>query len=157
MFILIIISIAGFFVSALLHFFMLLCAYNPPRELTIVINIGAAFVIYAAILISKRTCGKANIKEFRKTLYNICPEWLKVIIGLLIMYTIAGFVFVVIKKHFWAGNEDAIGNDFQGFSGHWMALYALAFSILYSCKKHIKLTKDGTKCNLENSESKNEK
>jgi len=146
MFLLIVISIAGFVLSTLLHLFMLFHIYNPPRELIIFTNIGAAFVIYAAIFISKRVCDQANVKDFKKALYNTCPKWISALTGFLIMYAFAGLLFLIFKKYFGspisASNEDSIGGNFRGFSGHWMALYALAFSIVYSCKKYVNALKD---------------
>jgi hypothetical protein len=139
MFLLIIISIVGFVLSALLHFFMLFHVYNPPRGLTIFVNISAAFVVYMAIFISKRVCKKANIKDSKKAIYNLCPKWISALTGFLIMYTLAGFLLLIFKKYF--GNSistnSAAGENFRNFSGHWMALYALAFSIVYSCKKYV--------------------
>ena len=54
MLLLIIISLAGLFFSALIHILVLLHVYDPPRELVILINLGGAFVIYMAIFITKR-------------------------------------------------------------------------------------------------------
>ena len=139
MFLLIVISIAGFVLSTLLHLFMLFHIYNPPRELIIFINIGAAFVIYAAIFISKRVCG-GSLKNIRR----FCPQWISALTGFLIMYALAGLLLLIFKKYFGSSisTNDSIEGNFRGFSGHWMALYALAFSIVYSCKKYVTTLKD---------------
>lgn len=136
----IVILIAGFILSALLHFCMLFQIYDPPRELLIFINMGAFFAIYAAMFISRRTCDIANSKDFRKILAKICPKWLSVLTGLLIIYTLVGFAIVIFKKYLGdsiSTNEGGNGVNFQGFSG-WMAIYSLAFSIIYSCKIYVK-------------------
>lgn len=142
MFLLIAVSITGFILSAILHFLTLFHIYNPPRGLVMFVNLGAACMVYAAIFVSKRICDKPNIKDFRKVLSDVCPKWVSALTGFVIMYAFAGLIFFIFKKYLGGSlstnNADTIKDNFQGFSGHWMALYALAFSILYSSNIYAK-------------------
>ena len=138
MLLLMILSISGLIFSAVVHFSMIFNIYNPPRKLIVLIYIGHIAVIYPALIISKKIRDKANIKDFKKAIVNACPNWMSVMTGVFIAYTLAGLIFFAFKRHLSGTvvtNEDMIvDNSFRGFSGHWMALYSLAFTILYSCR-----------------------
>lgn len=140
MFLLLMVSLAGLVLSAVLHLLIVFQIYNPPREFSILINLGAAFTIYAAIAISRRTGDQTNHKEFRKNLYGLCPPWLATGTGFLVMYALAGLLYVAVKKHFGdsaSANTGGGGKNYYGLSCFWMALYAIAFCIAYSCRKYV--------------------
>ncbi len=150
---LIVISVIGFIISALLHIFAIFHVYRPPKALITTLNVGAAFLIYISIIISRRIRDRRNMEEFRKELFAVCPRWLSALTGFLIMYALGGLVFIILKKHF--GNppidnkEGVIGGGIQGFLGHLMSLYAVAFSIIYCCGKIRKNHKDENSYILE--------
>jgi hypothetical protein len=136
---LIFISITGLVLSAVIHFCSLFHIYEPPRELMILINIGIMVVLYPAYIISKKMRNEVNVKNFNKALFSACPRWLSIMNGFLIVYALVGLIFFIFKRYF-AGlavtnGQEIMANSFRGFSGHWMALYSLAFAILYSCKR----------------------
>ena len=142
MFLLIVVSITGFILSTILHFLTLFHIYDPPKGLVTFVHLGAACVVYAAIFIPKRICGKANIKDFRKALFDICPKWVSTLTGFVIMYVFVWLIFLLFKKHsggpVLTDDADTIKGTSQVFSGHLMALYALASSTLYSCNLYAK-------------------
>jgi len=94
---LIIVALIGFVVSTTLHILMSFQIYSPPREVNILINLGAGLLIYSAIIISKQVCAQNKIKDFRKVMLDICPIF-SGLTGLLIMYTFVGFVYFLLKK-----------------------------------------------------------
>ena len=129
MLLLIWISVTGFVLSAVIHFCWLFRIYESPSWLLNLINISAMVVLCLAYPISKKTQGELSRKDYRKALSGVCPGWLAAMGGFLIMYALGGLLFSVYKRHF------ADSADFRGFTGHWMALYALAFIILYSVRR----------------------
>lgn len=138
----IIISSIGFIISSVLHLLMLFKIYIPPNEFMLIINIGAGFSVYAAIVISKKICDHANIRDFRKVMLSISPVF-SGLTGLLIMYAFAGLMYFLFKRCI--ANSEFVNSENgtrTGFTGHWMALYALAFTIVYSCKKYLSKLKD---------------
>ena len=96
-------------------------------------------VLYPACIISKKTRNEINVKDFKKAISGACPRWLSIMTGLFIMYALGGLIFFIFKRHFASSavtnGQEIIANNFRGFSGHWMALYSLAFALLYSCKR----------------------
>jgi len=135
---LMVISIVGLILSALIDFCTILHIYNVPRGIMTVISLGSAVVMYSAIIISKKMCDEAGGQEFRKTIFEACPKWTSTLTGILIVYALGGLAFFIFKRYFTGATvtteKEAVGGNFQGFAGHFMALYALAFSILYSCR-----------------------
>ena len=126
---LIFISATGLVLSAVIHFSSLFHIYEPPRGLIILINIGGFVVVCAAWIISKNLHNKDNIKDFKNAMHSVCPRWMSIMTGLLIMYALAGLIFFFFRRYF-AGSAPT-----NGFTGHWMALYSLAFSLLYLCRR----------------------
>lgn len=141
---LIVISVIGLVISAVIHFCSLFHIYEPPREVMILIDMGFIVVFYPACIVSNKMRNKANIKDFKNAIFSACPKWLSIMTGLLIIYAMGGLIFVIYKRHFSsavnANGQGIIDNSFRGFSGHWMALYSLAFAILYSCRRLKKHT-----------------
>jgi len=131
---LLVLSAAGFVLSVFYHIFMLLNIYQPARGETIFITVGGGIMVYIAIFIKKYTRGGSRIEDFNKEMFNACPRWMKALTGFLIMYTIAGFGFFALKKYL-HGRGDVAETGTGGFTGYWMALYALAFSIIYPCMR----------------------
>lgn len=138
MILLIIFLSIGFVLSVLLHLLQLFHIYSTPQWFIVLVNICAACAVYIAIMISKGLCNKYNIKESKKIIYALCPKWISTMTGFLIIYAIVGFLILIFKKYIegpTTTNND-LGRNIKEFSGHWMALYALAISIVYSCKKY---------------------
>ena len=149
--ILIIISVTGMVLSAVFHFSSLFHIYQPPRELTILIWIGALVVIYPAIVIEKKTRKGVNVKDYKKAVLGVCPGWLLAVNGLIIMYVIGYIIFLIFEKFFGSPDVDSgqgvITNLTHGFAGHWMAFYSISFMTLYSSKR-IKETRSGNGKNV---------
>lgn len=131
---LLMITAAGFVLSALVHVLMLLNIYQPSREEMIFLSVGGGIMIYIAIFIKKHTQGGSRIEDFNKELFTACPRWMKATTGFLIMYALAGLCFFALKKYL-PGREGAAETAARGFTGYWMSLYALAFSIIYPCMR----------------------
>lgn len=153
MILLIFISVTGLVLSALLHFCSLFHIYEPPRELTTLIWIGAMVVIYPAIVIAEKTRREVNAKDYKKAVLGVCPGWFLTMNGLIIMYVVGYLIFLIFKKYVGSSAVDSgqgiVTNVTHGFAGHWMGIYSLAFTMLYSCKrlKETHFNLDGQKTN----------
>jgi hypothetical protein len=137
---LLIITAAGFVLSALVHVLMLLNIYQPSRGEMILLSVGGGIMIYIAIFIKKHTRGRSLLEDFNKEMFKACPRWMRVSTGLLIMYALVGLGFFALKRYL-HGGEGAAETGTGDFTGYWMALYALAFSIIYPCMRMRKRTR----------------
>jgi len=128
MLLLLVISAIGLVLSAVIHICAIFHIFDPPRELITLIHMGGFVVVYSAWIISKKLRGEYDIKDFKNAMRSVCPRWMAIMTGLLIMYALAGLIFFFFRRHF------ASPASINGFTGHWMVLYALAFTMLYSCR-----------------------
>ena len=131
MLLLIFISFIGFVLSAVIHLCSLFRIYESPREIKILIQIGIIAVFYPSWFISEKMRKEENITDYKKAILGVCPKWMLILNSFLLVYAFAGLLYsLFIKQIIGAANK-----DFRGFSGHWMALYFLTFTILYCCKR----------------------
>jgi hypothetical protein len=104
-----------------------------------------AFALHAAIFVVWiPTIGFARFqtrdfkrKDFWKAAMLGCPPWMKRLTSGFFAYAVLNFAYFFITtaaagaKH--SGPADAA--TLRGFSGHWMAFYSAAMSILYSSSR----------------------
>jgi len=100
----------------------------------ILINMGFIIVFYPAYIISNKMRNKANIKDFKKAIFDACPGWLSIMTGLLIIYALGWLIFFIFKRYF-ASSAVTNGQGIMANSGYLMAFYSLAFALLYSCRR----------------------
>ena len=144
MLLLMVISALGFILSAAAHLCMIFNIYIPPRELFILIDVGFIAVFYPALIIRKKVRGETKRKDFNNAICNICPNWLSFMTSLLLMYALVWFVIIAFKLYSGStvtGEEGIVDSSFRGFSGHWMVLYCLTFTMMYCCRKLVKSNK----------------
>lgn len=131
---LLIISAFGLLLTTILHIGSLFNIIELPQKLIMIINIGLIVVVYPTFFISSKIRNECKIQDFTKAIKDVCPRWLHTMTGLLIMYFLIGLIYSLLKRYY-AGPVPLDGNrsiNFH-FSG-WMAIYSLAFTILYSCR-----------------------
>jgi hypothetical protein len=123
------ISAIGLILSAVIHICSIFHIFDAPRELIVLIHVGGVAVVYFAFIISKKVCSENNVTDFKNAMRSGCPQWMAIMTGLLVIYALAGLLFFLFRRYF-------VGSaSINGFTGHWMALYALAFTMLYSCMR----------------------
>lgn len=132
---LLVISVIGFVISFAVHFLSLFHIYNPSKELTMILYIGILIVIYPAILATKKIkseIGKDKMKDFMS---KVCPKWMTISLGFLIMYLIVQFGYLIITR---ISRDSEIADvaenpeTYNGFPAQWMVFYALGAVLLYS-------------------------
>lgn len=131
-----ILTVLGFVVSMVLHILSITQLYEPTKAVSFIVTVVGFLLVYVAIFISKRKCSQANLDTFRQDMFNMCPKWISTGVGIFVLYAIVGLVYYAIHRY--SGRSLSLPEKagIRGFTGHWMALYAVAFLILYSCKKH---------------------
>jgi hypothetical protein len=134
MLLLIFISSMGLVLSAVIHFSSLFHIYEAPSWLIMLMNTSMIIVFYPVYIISKKTVDEGNIKDFKKAASGVCPDWLLVTNGFIIMYALGWLIFFIFKRYFY---ESVITNwqRIMTNSGFWIAYYSLVFALLYSCRR----------------------
>ena len=103
---------------------------------------GDAFALHAgifvvwipAVIVAHRQTRDFKRKDFWKAALRGCPPWMRGLSYGFFAYALVNFAYFIITtagagaKH--SGAPDAA--TLRGFSGHWMAFYSAAMSILYS-------------------------
>lgn len=137
MFALIIVSLAGFILSLLLHFLALFSIYNPPRLINLLIRLGVFVIFLFWCFISKNMRSDASSKDFNESLWNATPKWMTTTTGLIILYALIG-LFNSLAEKYSSGSliadKSVAENSHGSFPSYWMALYAIMFTLFYSCK-----------------------
>jgi nitrate/nitrite transporter NarK len=136
-----ILTVSGFVVSMVLHILSITQLYEPTKAVSFIVTVVGFLLVYVAVFISKRKCSQANPDTFRQELFNMCPKWISTGVGIFVLYAIVGLVYYAIHRYSGRSLSPPEKAGIRGFTGHWMALYAVAFLILYSCKKYIKSNK----------------
>lgn len=103
-------------------------------EKAFVLHVGIFVVWFPTVIVAQKITRDYKQKDFWKAALRGCPQWMK-------WLTIGFFAYAFINfAYFFAvtaasntpksGPPDA--TTLRGFSGHWMAFYSAAMSVLYS-------------------------
>jgi hypothetical protein len=104
---------------------------GPLGDYTWTLHLGAlAVCIPSAIVARRRTRGLPR-KDQWKALLGSDPAWMKYVLYGFLGYALVNFaIFMAAPQKGGAGLMPP--GVVRGFSGHWMAIYAAAFVVLYS-------------------------
>ncbi len=134
------ISLVGFVLSLALHVLGLLGVGNPPAALTLPLHLGvpALFLIWC---ITERTARAGEPrKSFNACLHKASPPWLAVATGLVILYAVIGLFLTFVQRRIseTPGAQEIAASGRRAFAAAWMAMYALLFTLFYSCWRLVK-------------------
>jgi hypothetical protein len=135
-----VLSLAGFVLSLALHGLGLMGVWDPPVVLTLPLQIGVAalFLVWCA---TERTARAGEPrKAFNASLRKASPPWLAVTTGLVILYAVIGLFLTFVQRHM-SGTPEAQNTVIGGrgaFAAAWMAMYALLFTLFYTCWRFVK-------------------
>jgi hypothetical protein len=99
-----------------------------------VLHVGIFVVWFPTVIIAQRHTRDFKQKNVWRAALRGCPAWMKQLTFGFFIYAIVNFVYFFIttavtsSKH--SGPPDTA--TLRGFSGHWMAFYSAAMSVLYS-------------------------
>lgn len=93
---------------------------------------GGIFVVWLpTVIVAHRLSKDFKQKDLWKAALRGCPTWMKYITYFFFGYAILNFaIFMFGTMASPAGKSEL--NELRGFSGHWMAFYSAAMSVLYS-------------------------
>lgn len=96
---------------------------GPLGKYTWTLHLGALAICVPAAIVARRAKWKALLAG--------CPAWMRYAVYGFIAYAIVNFAIFVATPH--TGGAGLMPPAVvRGFSGHWMAIYAAAFAVLYS-------------------------
>jgi hypothetical protein len=107
---------------------------GPLANYTWTLHIGALAVCVPAAIVARRIARGLPRKDQWKAVLHGCPPWTKYVLYGLIGYALVNFaIFMATPQKPGAGLMPP--TVVRGFSGHWMAIYAIALAVLYSAAK----------------------
>ena len=129
-----VLAAVGFALSIAAHVASFQGSQGPLGRYTWTLHMGALFICIPAALAARRLLRGVPRKEQWKALLRGCPAWTKYVLYGLVAYALVNFgIFLMSPGKGGAGLMPPAA--VRGFSGHWMAIYAMAFAVLYSGAK----------------------
>ena len=122
-------SLVGLMLSLFAHIQALLGHPMPPLYWGL--HVGIFVVWFPAVFVAQRRTGKRARKDFWKIVLQGAPAWMRYATFAFLYYAVGNFLLFM-------ANAPTKGSDFntptslRWFSGHWMAFYSAAFTILYA-------------------------
>ncbi len=143
---LIIQSVIGFVLSLIIHLIAIFNLYEVPNIIIIILTAGV-LLVWLQSSKNLKILHKAYPDQHPwKTVFTICPNWIKYILYFFIIYAILNFS---LKMSFDNGDEylnfDVSQNKLSGLSGFWLAFYMLG--LIFGCALQIHLNNTAIKSN----------
>ena len=110
--------------------------YHAPKQLIMLIGFyGILASFYPMGYFLSKTTSNLSKEEYKKYMLSICPRWMNLTVGFLIMYAAANVAFYFITRQSPADNElYALDAKYRTLSSLWLALHFLIFTMLYGCR-----------------------
>ena len=137
MVLLIITTLFGLLLVSVFHFLSLLHVYEPPKQITFLIQMWFLITFLSWCIISKKMRADECSKKFNTSIRDVCPKWMASITGIFILYAFMGLFYSFLEKYNSSSSitsEGVRGNYYGSFPGYWMGLYSLMLALLYSCR-----------------------
>jgi hypothetical protein len=129
-------SAIGLLLSIIAHVIALSGGQVPYGNYAWGLHIGIFIVWLPAVLVANKYASDFKRKDLWKAALRGCPTWMRRTTYFFFGYAVLNFIiFAVLMNN--VGKTSTANNaaQFRGFSGHWMAFYSAALSILYSATK----------------------
>jgi hypothetical protein len=124
----------GLALSIASHIAALLGKPGPLGNYTWTLHIGALAVCIPAAIVARRLTRDLPRKNQWKALLAGDPAWMRYALYGFLGYALVNFaIFLATPQK--GGSGMMPPGVVRGFSGHWMAIYAAAFAVLYSGMK----------------------
>jgi hypothetical protein len=123
----------GFVLSVVVHVMSLLNMTVPFGSSAFALHFGIFIVWLPTVIVSQQATKGIKRADFWKEGLKGCPHWMRIIAigcGYYALINFAIFIFLAPPKGQSVSPPPPI--VLRGFSGHWMAFYAVAFAVLYS-------------------------
>lgn len=123
---------AGLVLSSVVHLYALAGKENPFGGLAWGLHVGIFVVWLPAVLAIRDLTKDFKQKDVWKAALRGCPAWMTRLTYFFLAYAFVNFFLFLYLEHTGAETAPKEIATFRGFSGHWMAFYSAAMSILYS-------------------------
>jgi hypothetical protein len=120
----------GLILSCASHFAALFGRTGPLGDHAWLLHIGIFIVWLPTVLVAREMAGNRGFTW--EAVLRGCPAWMKYVVYAFAGYAGVNFIVFVLNappKSAFNGMPPSI---VRGFSGHWMAFYAMAMATLYS-------------------------
>ena len=124
-------SAIGLVLSVVSHLSALAGRSGPLGGKSWFLHVGIFVVWLPAVIAANSLTKEVPQKDIWKVIFRSCPAWMKYMTCTFFGYAILNFVIFMAKGS--ASGEGVMSPaTVRGFSGHWMAFYSAALSILYA-------------------------
>ena len=127
----------GIILTFLVHLSLLMGVSLPFGKMAIALNVGIGVVLGARLVVTKNL-RQGNDWFFDKSLRGVCPRWLKLVIGVIVVYglvtgsiAVAGFLPTLSVGMTTEESQIASRKLHIGVFSLLMACYALEFLLMY--------------------------
>lgn len=128
-------SAIGLIVSLWVHLGAVIGRRVAPEAFFWMLHIGIFVVWFPAVLVAQRLVGSTSRRDSWKAVLKGSPDWMRYMVYAFGGYAMLNFLFFVTKAPAGGGGANPPAVVWRGFSGHWMAFYAAALTILYSAAR----------------------
>jgi hypothetical protein len=126
-------AVVGFAVSVVSHLCALFGVAGPLGDQSWVLHVGIFVVWIPAVLAGQSMGRNVPSKDFWKAALRGCPAWMRYTTYFFFGYAIFNFLLFILTAPSGVETAGSVSPSMvRGLSGHWMAFYGAAFSILYS-------------------------
>ncbi len=125
----------GLVLSSVVHLYALARRDNPFGGLAWGLHIGIFIVWLPAVLAGRNLTKDVKQKDLWEAALRGCPTWMKRLTYFFFLYAFVNFLLFIYLEHKSGNGAEKEIATFRGFSGHWMAFYSAAMSILYSATR----------------------
>ena len=108
------------------------------------LHVGIFVVWIPTVLVAHRYARDFKSKDFWKAALRGCPSWMKATTYGFFAYALVNFAYFFVTTGLMRSNQSGVPEaaTLRGFSGHWMAFYSAAMSVLYSSTRAPALDAD---------------
>ena len=128
-------SALGLVLSITSHGAAILGTTGPLGDYSWALHVGIFVVWIPTVLIANRLTKDVPRKDFWKAALRGCPKWMTYMSYGFFGYAFLNFVLFAITAPKGHASNSMSPAVVRGFSGHWMAFYSVALSVLYSATR----------------------
>jgi len=132
---LIVLAGIGLALSIVSHIAALFGRPGPLGKYTFFLHIGLFVVALPAVLASRRMTSGLPRQDFWREALRGCPPWTRYVVYGFIYYAGVNFLIFMLGSPPKGGSGPMPPVVVRGFSGHWMAFYAVSMALLYSAAR----------------------
>ena len=133
-------AVLGLLLSFASHIAALLRTPGPLRENAWFLHIGVFFIGLPAVFVTRqRTGGRVGVSWV--TVLRGCPRWMKWLGYACCAYAVVNFIVFTLNAPSGSSARGMSPAVVRGFSGHWMAFYAMAMAVFYSAAQMPETTR----------------